>query len=911
MVLQPFAHDEFKHSNDSYYEFQNQSSNSIGVYNRGAIICLVCAGFLCPYNVINDDGSWNCIFCNSLNPTFDLLSSSAPSLSSTLREKYKELEHQHINYITNDSFRFNDSSSNFDKYPVHLYAIDSYLCNDDNAISLIYESLKKLANIDGDYFQVCIVICGNRSLNLLRLFDISNGSSDAVSADILPGSSDQSHQITRLIQQGIYATTASILIQKFDMIKGYIVSVVQKSDKDCSTIEAIVGLGATMAELKKGPGVRLLFICSRVFPISKSTEIIVDDGSVLGLSQPKLYSSTSDTAIVYSQLGKYAISKGCYIDVVHASIVGTPKFDVLDALSGATGGCLVTAESYDDDALRATFIKSIIGGASCKNNSYGKYLLKGTVATLEVRTCDKIKLGKFVGPILTGSKEIFFTNRDVIDTINNSSSPTMSGEHINFTINNALNSISNRADYNIPVFNTNSKNWDKMKSEKESIKDNIRKSILSSNDNQVVCGLCRYHLNSHLGLQFNSRVKAAAEDTDAYAQFVIRYKSTDGLSVVRVWTIPFKLTNLLCKFIDVMNERLWSTVTAQIITAEYHDSCIDAFGGASNKALQQNQEELYLRKRSLKSIENLMKTIIDIFLKETDRIHPKLDIIFRFFYHLSEGTISLYHSRNYYMNSNTNNSGPLLDGPALYSQQSALLRSHFLTASPNHASLIVNPLVQLCLIPTNADKDSDLSLANANLLSVSSDTCSLIPNAIALIDTGDSIIVRVGSATINGKSKEYFLKQLINIAAKRVFGRYPCPKFIVLDLPWTGNDRLVFSRLSPSHRDTKEFRLVTVAIKSLISDTQVDEMVTYLSHTDQLTYFMYIWEHIPRYARIYEKYYRTIGAPVCNSMNRDIADNRSLKASYKRKTLFQWITGMKSPDDLHEDSVDEIILSLP
>ena len=641
VVLKPFAHDELNNSNDRYYEYQQVSSN-IGVYNRGAIICLVCGGFLCPYNDINDDGSWNCIFCNSINPAFELsTSSTSSSLSkSLLKEKYKELENPHINYITSNHVRYNDSSSNYDKYPVHLYAIDSYLCNDDHVTSLMYQSLENLANLDGDHIQVSIVICGNRSLSLLRLFGISNSSNDTISADVLPGSSDQSYQINRLLQQGIYATTASILVQKFDMIKAYIASVGQNNNiKDSSTIEAIVGLGAAMAESKKGPGVKLLFICSRVFPISKSTEVIVDDGSVLGLSQSKSHTSSSDTAIVYSQLGKYAISKGCYIDVLHAKIIGTPKFDLLDALAGATGGYLITAESYDDDALRSTFIKLIVDGVTTKKNSFGNYLLKGTVATLEVRTCDKIKLDKFVGPILTGGEcnDIFFPNQD--DTVPPSpSSLTMSDEHINFTIDNALSSINNRTNYKVPVFNIRSDQLHKMKSDKDDIKENVRKSLLSSNDNQILCGLCRYNLDTHLGLQFKSRVKSANEDTDTYAQFVLRFKSADGLSnIVRVWTLSFKLTNLLSKFIDVTNERLWSTVTAQIITAEYHDNCIDIFGGASNKVLASNNDELYLRKNSLLYIENLMKTITDIFFKETDRIHPKLDAIFRFLYHLAEG----------------------------------------------------------------------------------------------------------------------------------------------------------------------------------------------------------------------------------------------------------------------------------
>lgn len=251
----------------------------------------------------------------------------------------------------------------------------------------------------------------------------------------------------------------------------------------------------------------------------------------------------------------------------------------------------------------------------------------------------------------------------------------------------------------------------------------------------------------------------------------------------------------------------------------------------------------------------------------------------------------------------------------MYSQESALLRSHFLTTSPEHASLIILPSVELCLLPNDIDKnDLDLSFADESLLAVSSDTCSLIPNAIAIIDTGDNIVVRLGRVILNEINKDYLLKKMIDIATKRAFGRYPYPKLIILDRPWTANDRLVFSRLSPSHRDSKDFRLLTASLKPMVSSSTLDELVTYLPHTDQLTYFMYIWECIPRYARIYEKYHRTISAPENNTMNRDTTSYVSAnvtKTSYKRRSLLQWVTGMKSSNDAQDDSDDEIILSMP
>jgi len=252
-----------------------------------------------------------------------------------------------------------------------------------------------------------------------------------------------------------------------------------------------------------------------------------------------------------------------------------------------------------------------------------------------------------------------------------------------------------------------------------------------------------------------------------------------------------------------------------------------------------------------------------------------------------------------------------LDGPALYSQESALLRSYFLTTSPDHASFIIYPLVQLCLVPTYTAVDLDV--VSENLLIVCSDTCSLIPDAIALIDTGDNIVIRVGTVNIDGKIKDYLLKKLISKANQRAAGRNPIPKLTILERPWSANDRLVFSRLSPSHRDSREFRVLTSSIKTLVSAATVDKLITYLPHTDQLTYYMYLWKCIPRYAKIYEKYHRSLlSAPNNDSMNRDTKNIPNVKTSYKRKSLLQWLTGIRpSDEDINDNSDDEIILSLP
>lgn len=544
-----------------------------------------------------------------------------------------------MNYITNDTSRYNnDNISIHDKYPIHIYAIDNYLCKDENVISLLYESLEKLANVDSEHIRVSIVICGNSALSLLRLFDISN-SNNTVAADILPGLTDQCDQISPLISQGIYTVTVGIMLQKFNIIKASIVSFGEIEEiKDSPTIETIIDLGILFAKLK-GPGSRLLLICSRVFPISKSTEVIVDDDTVLGLSKNKSFTSASETALVYSQLGKYAVSKGCYIDIFHANIIGTPKFDLLDGLAGATGGYLVTAESYNDDSLRSTFLKSIFNGVAYSKNSLGNYMQKGTIATLEVRTCNKIQVNKFVGPILSSSEciETYYTNDNLNIT---TSTLTINEEHVNFTIENALNSVDNRKSYKIPIFSIKSEKLS-MGNTKQNVIEKVRNKLLSSNDHQILCGLCRYYSNTHIAIQFKSNIKSVDEDTNTYAQFIIRYKTADGTSVVKVWTVTLKVTNLLSKFIDKTNERLWSTVTAQIITADYHDNCIDIFGGARDK--NHDNDDHHLRKRSLQCIKNLIKTITELFFEETDLFHPKLETIFRFMYHLSEGSINIIH----------------------------------------------------------------------------------------------------------------------------------------------------------------------------------------------------------------------------------------------------------------------------
>jgi len=259
----------------------------------------------------------------------------------------------------------------------------------------------------------------------------------------------------------------------------------------------------------------------------------------------------------------------------------------------------------------------------------------------------------------------------------------------------------------------------------------------------------------------------------------------------------------------------------------------------------------------------------------------------------------------------------LLDGPALYSQESALLRSHFLTASPTHASSIIQAFIQLVLIPIDVCNvnTSDLTTVQDNFINVYADTCSLIPNAIALIDTGDNIIIRVGCKNFDGQEKDRIMKELINIVSKRMYERDPCPKVIILDLPWSNIDRLVFARLSPSHRDSKDFRILTPALKSLISDTVLDELVNNFSHTDQLTYYMYIWDTIPKYAKIYQTYHRRLSAPIINNtIDRDVkGGGNPNEKTYKRKTFYQWMTGIKPLDDIHNESDDDddIVLSLP
>lgn len=253
----------------------------------------------------------------------------------------------------------------------------------------------------------------------------------------------------------------------------------------------------------------------------------------------------------------------------------------------------------------------------------------------------------------------------------------------------------------------------------------------------------------------------------------------------------------------------------------------------------------------------------------------------------------------------------MLDGPALYSQESSLLRSHFLTACPTHASSIIQAFIQLVFIPiedgsVNANRNG-FTVVQDNFINAYADTCSLIPNAIALIDTGDNIVIRVGSKNFDGsQEKDKIIKELIHIASKRMFERDPCPKVIILDLPWSNIDRLVFARLSPSHRDSREFRILTPALKSLVSNTILDEMVTCFSPTDQLTYYMYIWDSIPKYAKIYQTYHRRLSAPINNVIDRDIRGNSNEK-TIKKKTIYQWLTGIKPL----EESDDDIILSLP
>lgn len=79
----------------------------------------------------------------------------------------------------------------------------------------------------------------------------------------------------------------------------------------------------------------------------------------------------------------------------------------------------------------------------------------------------------------------------------------------------------------------------------------------------------------------------------------------------------------------------------------------------------------------------------------------------------------------------------------------------------------------------------------------------------------------------------------IVIARRRAGKRYPVPPCLLVRAG-SPPERMLFARLNPCHRDTRDLLKLLVPSTALLSAEVLDDMIASMPYTDQLTYFQYI-----------------------------------------------------------------------
>jgi hypothetical protein len=145
----------------------------------------------------------------------------------------------------------------------------------------------------------------------------------------------------------------------------------------------------------------------------------------------------------------------------------------------------------------------------------------------------------------------------------------------------------------------------------------------------------------------------------------------------------------------------------------------------------------------------------------------------------------------------------------------------------------------------------------ANWLLAPPDTLSLVPNAVAVVDLGDTIIVRCGEilatkgSTGRNEVGEQLLLEAVGAANTLAQSRYPVAKMIVLGQPGMSKDRLLYSRLSPTHRDPFDsMRLFNNAVtQAKLTHDQLSQLVESCMPTDQPTFTHFLSRVVPKVAQ--------------------------------------------------------------
>jgi hypothetical protein len=87
----------------------------------------------------------------------------------------------------------------------------------------------------------------------------------------------------------------------------------------------------------------------------------------------------------------------------------------------------------------------------------------------------------------------------------------------------------------------------------------------------------------------------------------------------------------------------------------------------------------------------------------------------------------------------------------------------------------------------------------------------------------------------------------MEIARRRAGKRYPVPPCLRVKAG-SPQERMLFARLNPCHRDAKDLLKQLVPVTALLGAEVLEDMVASMPYTDQLTYFQHISSVAPKFA---------------------------------------------------------------
>jgi hypothetical protein len=194
---------------------------------------------------------------------------------------------------------------------------------------------------------------------------------------------------------------------------------------------------------------------------------------------------------------------------------------------------------------------------------------------------------------------------------------------------------------------------------------------------------------------------------------------------------------------------------------------------------------------------------------------------------------------------------------------------------------------------------------------------SLIKNSIAIIDIGDTIIVR--SWLLSDDNSQIcvdFMKDNINInkinldnilifVSTLAENRNPVANVHYISNPYSPLNRLIYARLSPSHKDIKNNQILSFPVLSSLSNEMFEEIINISHPTDQKSYLSYLHEIIPTYTMALiesmNNKYNISSIPTSETIERNIINNdnniTNNNSNNDNYSVFSYMTGQNLQEE--------------